>query len=458
MRVLAWNEKTGQLTFSLVQQTFVRTANEIYRVKYDDGSVIETTWSHPFYITGKGWVKGKDLRPGMKSPTAKAIAEHNERMAMSGGYRLPVKMVSFTNDNTGKQEASVLLAEDLPGAMTIKTVEVLPGQETVYNFSVEDAHSYFVGEDGVLVHNEPYALNFNRSSSILTVAEIKKANSSDTLTFRGQTYKREKGKDGNTFFVGKDPETGEATMVKITDYGTIVVANPNQPGYIQEYDANGQRIAVSRLNAGQTMLDKSGNPVKDTNGNLQIAGPGARLPSLTPITSPFDPDRVFIGKDGKKYYGHRGVDQASTGGGDYMGQNATVAVSPGVVKSVGNAGDAGLMVVIDHGDGVLTKYMHNTSVVVKPGQAIMAGQVVAISGSSGIGSGAHIHFQIDVVDRNGAPRPVDPLKFNWDAHEQKQAVKNIPSYRIGTNTGICGRNMSCLPKQPACGSTMSCVP
>lgn len=54
MRVLAWNEKTGELTYSLVQQTFVRTANEIYRVKYDDGSVIETTWSHPFYITGTG--------------------------------------------------------------------------------------------------------------------------------------------------------------------------------------------------------------------------------------------------------------------------------------------------------------------------------------------------------------------------------------------------------------------
>lgn len=156
MRVLAWNEKTGELTYSLVQQTFVRTANEIYRVKYSDGSVIETTWSHPFYITGKGWVKGKDLRPGMKSPTAKAIAEHNQRMAVSGGYKLPVQMVSFQNDLTGKREARVLLSEDLPGVMTIETVEVLPGKEAVYNFSVEDAHSYFVGEDGVLVHNEIY--------------------------------------------------------------------------------------------------------------------------------------------------------------------------------------------------------------------------------------------------------------------------------------------------------------
>lgn len=70
------------------------------------------------------------------------------------------------------------------------------------------------------------------------------------------------------------------------------------------------------------------------------------------------------------------------------------------------------MVAIDHGDGVLTRYMHNTSVVVKPEQANMAGQVVAISGSSGLGSGANIHFQINVVDRKGAPRTVVLLKSN----------------------------------------------
>lgn len=93
-------------------------------------------------------------------------------------------------------------------------------------------------------------------------------------------------------------------------------------------------------------------------------------------------------------------------------QNATVAVSPGVVKSVGNSRNAALMVAIDHGDGVLTRYMHNTSVVVKPEQANMAGQVVAISGSSGLGSGANIHFQINVVDRKGAPRTVVLLKSN----------------------------------------------
>lgn len=84
------------------------------------------------------------------------------------------------------------------------------------------------------------------------------------------------------------------------------------------------------------------------------------------------------------------------------------------------------MVAIDHGDGVLTSYMHNTSVVVKPEQANMAGQVVAISGSSGLGSGANIHFQINVVDRKERQGPLissNPIQMHMNKNKPSNSLK-----------------------------------
>jgi hypothetical protein len=53
-KVLALNEKTGEERHSVVKQTFIRQADKIYHLTYEDGTLIETTWSHPFYIRGKG--------------------------------------------------------------------------------------------------------------------------------------------------------------------------------------------------------------------------------------------------------------------------------------------------------------------------------------------------------------------------------------------------------------------
>ncbi|MCE9598361.1 MAG: TIGR04388 family protein [Spirochaetia bacterium] len=155
--VIAWNEKTGALTYSKVQETFVRTTPEIYRVTSLDGTSLETTWSHRFYVAGKGWVKGRDLRAGMLIPTIAAIARHNERVTMADGHKFPVKTVSFTGSETGKGKEAVFLPAELPGSATISTVEMIPRTVTVYNFSVAEAHDYFVGEGESLVHNDdPY--------------------------------------------------------------------------------------------------------------------------------------------------------------------------------------------------------------------------------------------------------------------------------------------------------------
>lgn len=56
---------------------------------------------------------------------------------------------------------------------------------------------------------------------------------------------------------------------------------------------------------------------------------------------------------------------------------------------------AGNYVAIDHGNGYITKYMHNSSLLVKKGDKVTKGQVIALSGSTGKSTGPHCHFQIE---------------------------------------------------------------
>ncbi|MBL8915778.1 MAG: M23 family metallopeptidase, partial [Archangium sp.] len=66
----------------------------------------------------------------------------------------------------------------------------------------------------------------------------------------------------------------------------------------------------------------------------------------------------------------------------------------------------GLIVIVEHDDGLITLYAHNRDLRVKTGQKVRSGQVVATVGDSGKTSGPHLHFE---VRREGVP--VDPLDF-----------------------------------------------
>lgn len=64
------------------------------------------------------------------------------------------------------------------------------------------------------------------------------------------------------------------------------------------------------------------------------------------------------------------------------------------------------MLVIDHGNGLSTYYGHLSEVLVRVGQFVEQGQVVARSGNTGLSTGPHLHFEIR---RFG--EPVDPLPW-----------------------------------------------
>jgi murein DD-endopeptidase MepM/ murein hydrolase activator NlpD len=97
---------------------------------------------------------------------------------------------------------------------------------------------------------------------------------------------------------------------------------------------------------------------------------------------------------------HHGMDFAGKLGSD------VVAVASGVVTFSGRRHGYGNLVEVNHGNGLVTRYGHNSENLVVAGDTVKKGQVLALMGSSGRSTGPHVHFE---VLRNG--RAVNPIKY-----------------------------------------------
>ncbi|NDI36496.1 polymorphic toxin-type HINT domain-containing protein [Chengkuizengella sediminis] len=109
-KVLAKDDVTGEMGYKEVVGLFQREADEIYSL-YIENEIIEVTAEHPFWLDGEGWTLVKDLQVG---------------------------------DYLVSTDGSIKI---------IDKIEIEQRTTTVYNFDVEDYHSYFVSNLGIWVHN-----------------------------------------------------------------------------------------------------------------------------------------------------------------------------------------------------------------------------------------------------------------------------------------------------------------
>ena len=85
---------------------------------------------------------------------------------------------------------------------------------------------------------------------------------------------------------------------------------------------------------------------------------------------------------------HNGVDIAVPTG------TKVKAIAAGTVIHSASRGGYGNLVTIDHGQGMLSLYGHNSELDVRVGDRVEAGQTVALSGSTGRSTGPHLHFEL----------------------------------------------------------------
>ena len=111
-KVLSENPETGEIAYKTVEETYINETDELIHV-HINGETISATPNHPFYVDKLGWTLAKNLRAG-------------DVLVLSNGEFVVVEWIQH---------------------------EILENPIKVYNFEVEDFHTYFVGESSVLVHN-----------------------------------------------------------------------------------------------------------------------------------------------------------------------------------------------------------------------------------------------------------------------------------------------------------------
>jgi intein/homing endonuclease len=110
--VLSRNERTGQPSYEPVPELIQHDGTfQLVKVTLDSGESLEATAGHPFYIQGKGWNAAANLKVG-------------DALQLYNGI-----------------------------TVVVKTVDTSTREGRVYNFAVAQNANYFVGKDGVLVHN-----------------------------------------------------------------------------------------------------------------------------------------------------------------------------------------------------------------------------------------------------------------------------------------------------------------
>ena len=85
---------------------------------------------------------------------------------------------------------------------------------------------------------------------------------------------------------------------------------------------------------------------------------------------------------------HPGIDFAAAEGSEVL------AVATGIVAEAGEKNGYGELVEINHGNGYVTRYGHNSRLLVKVGDRVVKGQRIALMGSTGRSTGPHVHFEL----------------------------------------------------------------
>ena len=227
-----------------------------------------------------------------------------------------------------------------------------------------------------------------------------------TLNLNQKTYPVLPIDSGYRAFVPTSPlDTSGKLTIQVTGDGTT----KNLGVWLKKRSFPVQRIWLSgkaSRRATQLELDRVGEFKKLVTPEKYWNGPFVR-PNAGRVSSVFGVRRYYNGVFANDYY-HKGVDYAGSAG------STVVAPAAGKVRLVGKQAEGfhvhGNTVGIDHGQGVVSIFLHLQSINVKEGHLVKPGQKIGTVGSTGASTGPHLHWGLYV---NGVA--VDPVPWRFGA-------------------------------------------
>ena len=237
----------------------------------------------------------------------------------------------------------------------MKTKEVLAG-----NPGMTEDSKIQSGQKIKIVSVSPYLTVM--SKGILTSTETiayDVVTTTDPKLASGKTVVKEQGSDGS----------------KVVTYSYLQKNGQNISKQVIEEKVTKQPVTqVVSKEPGLTAVSMASAASRGSNSSTGIA-----WPLRGPINSPY-------GSRGGSL--HSGIDIGGGTGSSYS------AAASGNVVAAGWGGGYGNMILIDHGNGVRTRYAHSSRLLVSIGQQVKQGQSIGLVGSTGHSSGPHLHFEV----------------------------------------------------------------
>lgn len=170
--------------------------------------------------------------------------------------------------------------------------------------------------------------------------------------------------------------------------GTAVLPPPGMPGEF------GAAESLSASSAQEELSSLSPHGVLVTYCKADPNNQPRGMPVLGRVSQIYSPNAA------NPALRHYGIDLAAQEG------LPVYAAASGTVESAGQDKVFGQLIVIDHGNGFKTSYGHNSKLLKKTGDKVRRGDIIALSGNTGISTAPHVHYE---VQHNGTT--VDPAAF-----------------------------------------------
>ncbi len=220
------------------------------------------------------------------------------------------------------------------------------------------------------------------------------------------------------------PRAGQPVAALI---GAAPAGAPRAEAVLRRLGLNPDRFMPGQAHVGGPFIAANDPQVRDLQASAArqaaISATFARIPAFLPVNR-YDPSSDF-GYRSDPFHGggafHAGIDMTGKTG------DAIHAAADGVVVRAGWWAGYGKVVVVDHGNGLETRYGHMSRFHVKEGDVIRQGQVVGGMGSTGRSTGTHLHFEIRLDGRALDPQPfLDIASFGFDAPARSRPTVIAP--------------------------------
>lgn len=373
--------------------------------------VLALTCAFPAYATNAEINKAKDKAASLEEEKKKVESTLKNLEGLKADMAAYVRELDASLENAGREvtelEEQMALKEQEIGQAGQELVEAKRTEEHQYKaMKLRMQYMYERGEASfldLLLGSKDMVQLFNRAEYISSIAEYDKQKLDEFRAVKTDIEKREAAlmaEQENLAALKDAAEAKRESLETLLGAKTEELTKYNQQissaaGKLSEYekDLKAQEDRIRQIEAeikrkeeeAKKAAEAAGKQYNTTSiGNINFIWP---CPSSSRITSPFG-DRESPTEGASS--GHKGIDIGAATG------SSIKAAAAGEVIISTYSYSAGNYIMINHGGGVYTAYMHCSQLLVSVGDEVTQGQEIAKVGSTGVSTGPHLHFGIRV--------------------------------------------------------------